>query len=66
MGTENPVSFQPFFDDLLRRFANQYELEFTARPERKPAVEMLKLKVEGLGLQVTAPGQVLVSAAAPQ
>jgi hypothetical protein len=66
LGTDNPVTFQPFFDDLLRRFANQYALEFSARPDRKPAVETLKLKVEGLGLQVTAPQQVFVSASGPQ
>ena len=66
MGTDNPVTFQPFFDDLLRRFANQYALEFSARPDRKPAVETLKLKVEGLGLQVTSPRQVFVSAAGPE
>jgi hypothetical protein len=59
-GTDNPVSFKPFFDDLVRRFANQYALDFTARLDRKPTVETLKLKVEGLGLQVTAPQQVFV------
>ncbi len=66
LGTENAVTFQPFFDDLMRRFANQYALDFAARGERKPALENLKLKVEGLGLQVTAPGQVFVSAAGAQ
>jgi hypothetical protein len=60
MGTGNPVSFQPFFEDLVRRFANQYELDFSARLDRKPAIETLKLKVEGLGLQVTAPQQIFV------
>jgi hypothetical protein len=60
-GLQNPVSFQPFFTDLVRRFANQYALEFTARLDRKPAVEPMKLKIEGLGLQVTAPQQVFVT-----
>ena len=59
-GTENPVSFQPFFEDLTRRFANQYALEFAANLDRKPAIETFKLKVEGLGLQVTAPQKVFV------
>lgn len=62
-GTDNPVSFKPFFDDLMRRFANQYALDFTARLDRKPIIETLKLKVEGLGLQVTAPQQVFVDRA---
>jgi hypothetical protein len=60
LGTGNPVSFQPFFDDLVRRFANQYELDFAARLDRKPAIETLKLKVEGLALQVAAPQRVFV------
>jgi hypothetical protein len=59
-GEGNPVSFQPFFDDLQRRFENQYSLEFTAPMDRKPQIDSLKLKVEGLGLQVTAPQQVYV------
>jgi hypothetical protein len=59
-GSGNPTSFKPFFDDLERRIANQYALEFTTRLDRKPAVESLKLKVEGLGLLVTAPQQVYV------
>ncbi|MGD0631107.1 MAG: hypothetical protein ABR987_17400 [Terracidiphilus sp.] len=59
-GEGNPVSFQPFFDDLQRRFENQYALDFAAHVDRKPEVETLKLKVEGLGLQVTAPQQVFV------
>ncbi|MGD0732581.1 MAG: vWA domain-containing protein [Terracidiphilus sp.] len=59
-GLNNPVSFQPYFQDLKRRFENQYQLDFTARLDRKPAVESLRLKVEGLGIDVTAPQQVFV------
>jgi hypothetical protein len=59
-GTGNPVSFQPFFEDLNRRFASQYALEFSSRLDRKPDVEQLKLKVEGLGLTVTAPQSVYI------
>jgi hypothetical protein len=62
-GAGNPVSFQPFFEDVMRRFDNQYGLEFTARLDKKPMVETLKLKVEGIGLQVTAPQQVFVERA---
>lgn len=64
-GTGNPVSFQPFFDDVTRRFDNQYGLEVNARLDHKPSVETLKLKVEGLGLQVTAPQRVYVDRAGP-
>jgi len=65
-GTSNPVSFQPYFDDLMHRFENQDALDFTAPVSRKPAIENLKLKIEGLGLQVTAPQQVFVSLAGPE
>jgi hypothetical protein len=60
-GMSNSVSFQSFFDDITRRMENQYELDFSVKPERKPAIETLKLKLAGLGLEVTAPQQVLVT-----
>lgn len=62
-GSGNPVSFQPYFEDLTRRFDNQYGLEFAARMDRKPTMETLKVKVEGIGLQVTAPQEVFVGRA---
>jgi hypothetical protein len=63
MGMGNPVSFESFFEDLNRRLDNQYELDFRAPLDRKPGIETLKLKVEGLGLMVDAPGQVFVDRA---
>ena len=65
-GSSNPISFEPFFRDLMIRLANQYDLEFAAHLDRKPAMETLKLKVEGLGLQVTVPQQVFVDKAAAE
>jgi hypothetical protein len=62
-GMGNPVSFQPFLEDLARRLDNQYEIDFTARLDKKPAVENMKLKVTGLSLEVTAPQQVFVDRA---
>lgn len=59
-GSANPVSFQPYFDDVMKRLDNQYGIEFKAHLDRKPTVETFKLKVEGIGLQVTAPQQVYV------
>ena len=59
-GTGNPVSFDSFFEDLNRRLVSQYALEFTSRLDRKPEVEQLKLKIDGLGLTVTAPQSVYV------
>lgn len=62
-GTGNPVSFQPYFDDLARRLDNQYELDFSAKLDRKPAVESFKFKLTGLALEVTSPQQVYVNRA---
>jgi hypothetical protein len=62
-GMSNAVSFQPFFEDLARRLENQYELSFSARLDRKPAIESLKLKVGGLAVEVDAPQQVFVDRA---
>lgn len=60
MGTGNPVSFRPYFHDLLRRFQNQYELGFSGSGSAKPEVEALKLKFRLPGSDVSAPEQVLV------
>jgi hypothetical protein len=62
-GMSNPVSFQPFFDDLARRFDNQYELDFAAKLDRKPAVEDFKFKVTGLALEVASPQKVYMDRA---
>lgn len=59
-GMGNPVSFQPYFDDLSRRLRNQYELSFTAPMGGKPEVETFKLKLSVPGSDVEAPQQVLV------
>jgi hypothetical protein len=62
-GIGNPVSFQPFLEELARRLENQYELDFSADLNRKPAAEVLQIKVNGSTVQVTAPKQVFVDKA---
>jgi len=59
-GFGNPVSFQPYLDDLSRRLHNQYELSFVTRFSGKPAIEQMKLKLSTPGTQVDAPQEVLV------
>jgi hypothetical protein len=59
-GMSNPVSFQPFLDELTRRFRNQYELGFTSSMVGKPQVETLKLKLSAPGTEIDSPGQVMV------
>jgi hypothetical protein len=64
-GFGNPVSLQPYFEELTRRFRNQYELGFVSPLNGKPEVETFKLKLSAPGEEVTAPQQVLVVPAGP-
>jgi hypothetical protein len=63
-GTGNPVSLQPYFDELNRRLQHQYELTFTSPLKGKPEIVNLKLKLSLPGAEVRSPQQVLVSPAA--
>lgn len=60
IGFGDPVSIQPYFEDIERRLNNQYELGFLAPPTAKPQVETFKLKLNAPGAKVDAPQQVLV------
>jgi hypothetical protein len=60
MGYGNPVSLQPYFEDINQRLDNQYELSFMAPSKGKPELANFKLKVSGKGTKVDAPQQVLV------
>ncbi|MFZ1083518.1 MAG: hypothetical protein WAN35_00985 [Terracidiphilus sp.] len=60
IGIGNPVSFQPYFDELTRRFQNQYELNFTIGMTGKPKIEGMKLKLGVPGADVDYPQQVIV------
>jgi len=61
-GIGNPVSFQPFFDDLRRRLNHQYELRFSAPFNGKPQVRNLKVELRIPSAKVEAPQRVWVSA----
>jgi hypothetical protein len=65
LGMGNPVSFDPYFDELTRRLRNQYELRFSGVPGGKPGIETFKLKLSAPGTEVDAPGEVLVAPVAP-
>jgi hypothetical protein len=62
-GLGNPVSLQPYLQDLRRRLNNQYEISFTAPSNGKPEVESLKVDVHVPSAKVSAPQQVLVTGA---
>ena len=63
-GMGNPVSFEPFLDELTRRFRNQYELSFVSPLKGKAGVETMKLKLSAPGESIDSPKQVLVVPAA--
>jgi hypothetical protein len=66
-GFGNPVTFQPYFKDLLKRFGAQYELRFAAPMlERKPYVANLNLKVHVPDAKVDAPNRVWLTSAAEE
>lgn len=57
-GLSNPVSFQPFLEDLGRRLENQYELGFTAPRKSKQEWVGLKLKTDIAHVSIDAPQRV--------
>lgn len=59
-GFGDPVSFQPYLEDIGRRITNQYELGFSAPSNGKTQVESFRLKANASGAKVDAPQQVLV------
>ena len=60
-GMGNPVSFQPYFEELTRRLRNQWELGFTAPVRGKPGVEEMRLKLHAPGTEIDAPQRVLMT-----
>jgi hypothetical protein len=62
-GIGNPVSLQPYFQDLRRRLNNQYELNFTAQSNGKPEVQSFKIDLKVPSAKVDAPQRVLVTSA---
>ncbi len=63
-GMGNPVSLQPFLQDLRRRLNHQYELSFSAQSNGKPEVQTLKIDLKVPSAKVDAPQRVLVTSAA--
>jgi hypothetical protein len=63
-GMGNPVSLQPFLQDLRRRLNHQYELSFSAPSNGKPEVQSLKVDLKVPSAKVDVPQRVLVTSAA--
>lgn len=64
-GFGNPVSLQPYFENLSERLQNQYRLSFTVPLSRGPGVESLSLRANGTSAKIVAPQQVYVGHPAP-
>lgn len=63
-GIGNPVTLQPYFQDLRRRLNHQYELSFTAPSNGKPEIASMKVDLKVPSAKVNAPQRVLVTGAA--
>ena len=61
-GTGNPVSFEPYFQNLRIRLRSQYALTFSAPLRGRPAAEQVQLKAAVPGAKIDAPQQVWVNA----
>lgn len=59
-GFGNPVSLRPYFQDIEKRLANQYEVSFMAPSADNSRVVGFKLKVNQPGVKFDAPEQVVV------
>jgi hypothetical protein len=59
-GSGNPVSLQPYLEELTRRFKNQYEISFQLPFNGKPQVATVRLKFSSPGSSVDAPQQVFI------
>jgi hypothetical protein len=62
VGTQNPVSFKPYLDDLQKTLDNQYVLEFNAAPGTKSGPQYVKLTTEVAGVELASADSVWVDA----
>ncbi len=58
----SPVSFQPYLQNLSAQLQNQYLLTFVARPEKKTALQPVKVRVTEKDADIAAASAVLVKA----
>jgi hypothetical protein len=62
LGSETPVSFAPYLDDLSQRLTHQYLLVFQAKPEKKPGLQSVRLRTELPNVELAAADKVFVPA----
>ncbi|MGI8958714.1 MAG: hypothetical protein ACR2IV_02925 [Bryobacteraceae bacterium] len=61
-GFGSPVSFQPFLNEILEKQKHQFLLSFLARPERKSALQPVKVRVVEKDADVASADRVYVPA----
>lgn len=61
-GTQTPVSFRPFLDELQEMLVHQYLLTFQSIASSKPGFHDLKVGTETSGVELSAPKRVYVPA----
>lgn len=59
-GMGNPVTLDPYFDQLRQILNNQYELQFTVPLKARTHIQSMKLQVKAGPVKVTAPDRVFV------
>jgi hypothetical protein len=62
LGSEAPVSFSPYLDDLSRRLLHQYLLTFLAKPVKKAGMQGVKVRTEVSNAELVAADSVYVPA----
>ena len=62
-GSQTPVSFRPFLDDVRRLLGQQYLLTFLATPSEKGRYARLQVSVEAGEMELIAPDHVYVPGA---
>jgi len=62
IGFGSAVSFDPYFEDILKRQSQQYVLTFDARPEKKSGLQSVKIRSTEKGMSVAGPDKIYVKA----
>lgn len=62
VGFGSPVTFQPFLESILFHLQHQYRLTFTARAEKKPGFQPIRVSVTDKDASIAAPDKVFVRA----
>ena len=60
LGTQNPISFKPYLDDLQKNLESQYILEFQAIPGTKSGLQSVNLSTQIAGVELDSANSVWV------